>query len=89
MQDTAIGATTHYGTVRRIARALLHRPELVLADEPTGNLDERSSQEVMGLFTELVRSAGSALLMVTHSREMAAFLDRRVLLHDGRLAEAE
>ena len=72
-----------------IARALLHRPELVLADEPTGNLDERSSHEVMGLFTELVRSAGSALLMVTHSREMAAFLDRRVLLHDGRLAEAE
>ena len=72
-----------------IARSLLHRPELVLADEPTGNLDERSSTEVMALFSELVQSAGSALLMVTHSREMAAFLDRRVRLHDGRLTENE
>lgn len=72
-----------------IARALLHRPELVLADEPTGNLDERSSNEVMALFSELVQHAGSALLMVTHSREMASFLDRRVRLHDGRLTESE
>ncbi len=72
-----------------IARSLLHRPELVLADEPTGNLDERSSAEVMALFSELVQSAGSALLMVTHSREMAAFLDRRVRLHDGSLTESE
>ncbi len=70
-----------------IARSLLHKPELVLADEPTGNLDERSSHEVMGLFSELVKRAGSGLLMVTHSREMAAFMDRRVHLHDGRLAE--
>ncbi len=41
----------------------------------------------MGLFSELVKRAGSGLLMVTHSREMAAFMDRRVRLHDGRLAE--
>ncbi len=72
-----------------IARALLHKPELVLADEPTGNLDETSSHEVMGLFSELVKRAGSGLLMVTHSREMAAFMDRRVRLHDGSLAEME
>ena len=72
-----------------IARALLHKPELVLADEPTGNLDETSSHEVMGLFSELVRRAGSGLLMVTHSREMAAFMDRRVSLHDGQLTETE
>ena len=72
-----------------IARALLHRPALVLADEPTGNLDEQSSLEVMQLFSELVRSAGSGLLMVTHSREMAAFMDRRVHLHNGRLTESE
>ena len=70
-----------------IARALLHKPKLVLADEPTGNLDEKSSLEVMGLFSDLVKSAGSALLMVTHSQAMAAFMDRRVLLHNGRLAE--
>ncbi len=72
-----------------IARALLHKPELVLADEPTGNLDEKSSVEVMALFTDLVASAGSSLLMVTHSQAMAAFMDRRVLLHDARLAEIE
>ena len=70
-----------------IARALLHKPELVLADEPTGNLDENSSLEVMGLFSNLVKSAGSSLLMVTHSQAMAAFMDRRVSLHNGRLAE--
>ena len=70
-----------------IARALLHKPELVLADEPTGNLDENSSLEVMGLFSNLVKSAGSGLLMVTHSQTMAAFMDRRVSLRNGRLAE--
>ena len=72
-----------------IARALLHRPPLVLADEPTGNLDEASSLEVMALFSELVKQAGSGLLMVTHSRAMADFMDRRVELHNGRLAEIE
>ena len=70
-----------------IARALLHKPPLVLADEPTGNLDEQSSLEVMALFTELVKSAGSSLLMVTHSREMANFLDRSTILHNGQLSE--
>ena len=72
-----------------IARSLLHKPELVLADEPTGNLDEVSSLEVMGLFTDLVSEAGSGLLMVTHSPAMAAFMHRRVRLHDGRLEEIE
>ena len=70
-----------------IARSLLHKPPLVLANEPTGNLDEQSSLEVMSLFSELVKNAGSSLLMVTHSREMAAFMDRSVLLHNGRLSE--
>ena len=72
-----------------IARSLLHKPQLVLADEPTGNLDENSSLEVMGLFSDLVKQAGSSLLMVTHSQAMAAFLDRRVWLHNGRLTEIE
>jgi putative ABC transport system ATP-binding protein len=70
-----------------IARSLLHKPELVLADEPTGNLDEQSSLEVMSLFSELVKNSGSSLLMVTHSREMAAFMDRSVLLQNGALGE--
>lgn len=68
-----------------IARALLHRPALVLADEPTGNLDEHSSEAVMALLVELVRDAGSSLLMVTHSAAMAAYLDQRWRLHDGVL----
>ncbi len=72
-----------------IARSLLHRPAMVLADEPTGNLDENSSLEVMALFSELVRQAGSGLLMVTHSRAMAEFMDRRVRLHNGKLNEDE
>jgi len=72
-----------------IARSLLHKPQLVLADEPTGNLDETSSLEVMGLFSDLVRQAGSSLLMVTHSQAMAAFMDRRVRLHNGKLMEIE
>ena len=70
-----------------IARSLLHKPELVLADEPTGNLDEQSSLEVMSLFGELVKTAGSSLLMVTHSREMAAYMDRSILLHNGKLGD--
>jgi len=72
-----------------IARSLLHKPQLVLADEPTGNLDENSSLEVMGLFSDLVRQAGSSLLMVTHSQAMAEFMDRQVWLHNGRLTEVE
>jgi len=72
-----------------IARSLLHKPQLVLADEPTGNLDENSSLEVMGLFSNLVKQAGSSLLMVTHSQAMAEFMDRGVWLHNGKLAEIE
>ena len=72
-----------------IARSLLHKPPLVLADEPTGNLDEQSSLEVMSLFSELVKNAGSSLLMVTHSREMATFMDRSVLLHNGQLSDVD
>jgi putative ABC transport system ATP-binding protein len=71
-----------------IARSLLHRPQLVLADEPTGNLDENTSLEVMRLFSDLVVESGSALLVVTHSEAMAAFMDRRVRLHNGRLEES-
>lgn len=69
-----------------IARALLHRPQLVLADEPTGNLDEGSSEAVMQLLVNLVRKAGSSLLMVTHSPVMAAHLDAQWQLQNGQLA---
>jgi putative ABC transport system ATP-binding protein len=58
---------------------------LVLADEPTGNLDEHTSKTVMQLLVELVREAGSSLLMVTHSPAMAAYLDQKWRLHNGQL----
>jgi putative ABC transport system ATP-binding protein len=66
-----------------IARALMHQPRLILADEPTGNLDEATGQDVMRLFVELVQMTGSSLLMVTHSREMASYMDCRWRLHHG------
>ncbi len=68
-----------------IGRALMHQPKLVLADEPTGNLDEVTSEQVIELFIEVVRSSSSALLMVTHSQQMAGFLQRRMRLSCGQI----
>ena len=67
-----------------IARALLLEPELVLADEPTGNLDSKSGREVLRLLRELNRSEGRTILMVTHDASAAAVADRVVFLRDGR-----
>ncbi|MDM8349380.1 ABC transporter ATP-binding protein [Pseudomonas sp. sp1636] len=72
-----------------IGRALAARPQLVLADEPTGSLDEASSEAVLELFLELVREAGSSLLMVTHSARLAARLAQRLYLHQGRVQALE
>jgi putative ABC transport system ATP-binding protein len=69
-----------------IGRALAGRPALLLADEPTGNLDEATGDEVMALMLDLVARAGAALLMVTHSARLAGMLDERVVLRGGRLA---
>jgi len=69
-----------------IARALAARPKLILADEPTGILDEATADEVMDQFLALVAETGSALLMVTHSPRHAARLSRRAHLSQGRLA---
>ncbi|MEK0163543.1 ABC transporter ATP-binding protein [Phaeobacter sp. A36a-5a] len=71
-----------------IARALALRPKLLLADEPTGNLDETSSASVMELMLDLVRETGAALLLVTHSQAIAGLLDRQIHLSNGRLREA-
>jgi ABC-type lipoprotein export system ATPase subunit len=68
-----------------IARAMVHEPRLVLADEPTGNLDLESSSKVLDLLRELGRSTGTTLLMATHSLEAAAFADERWQLVEGRL----
>lgn len=68
-----------------VARALANRPALVLADEPTGNLDERTSDRVLEQFLELVRGTGSAALVATHNERLAARMDRVVRLHNGLL----
>jgi putative ABC transport system ATP-binding protein len=67
-----------------IARALVNRPELVLADEPTGNLDTRTSIEIMGLFEEL-NDSGITLVMVTHELDIAAYCKRIVVMRDGQI----
>ena len=68
-----------------IGRVLMHQPRLILADEPTGNLDEATSHSVMELFTTLVKETGSSLLMVTHSQVMANYLDHQWLLQAGQI----
>jgi putative ABC transport system ATP-binding protein len=69
-----------------IGRALASRPALVLADEPTGNLDEETADAVVRLMTDLVARTGCSLLMVTHSLHLASLLGRRVHLTGGRIA---
>lgn len=68
-----------------IARALIHDPSLVLADEPTGNLDEETGRQVLELLDRLTRQAGKNMIMVTHNQEAASQADRIYCLHDGIL----
>ena len=71
-----------------IARALVNEPELVLADEPTGNLDSRTSIEIMGLFQEL-NDSGITVVMVTHELEVAAYCKRIIVMRDGSILSDE
>ncbi|HEX7955774.1 MAG TPA: ABC transporter ATP-binding protein [Pyrinomonadaceae bacterium] len=70
-----------------VARALVTRPRLVLADEPTGNLDERNAAEVGALLLSLCREARACVLLATHNERLAALCDRRLVLREGRLEE--
>jgi putative ABC transport system ATP-binding protein len=68
-----------------IGRAIANRPDMVLADEPTGNLDEATADQVLDLMLDLVRDSGAAFLMVTHSPRLAARMDRQLHLEKGQI----
>jgi ABC-type lipoprotein export system ATPase subunit len=68
-----------------IARALVNRPTLLLADEPTGNLDTRTSQEILSLFQRLNRSETITIVMVTHESDIAAYCGRVITFRDGQI----
>jgi putative ABC transport system ATP-binding protein len=70
-----------------IARALVGEPTLVLADEPTGNLDSTTGEEILGLFERLRQDTGFALVVVTHDEKVAAAADRQIRLRDGKVIE--
>ncbi len=72
-----------------IARALAHEPLIVLADEPTGNLDEETGERVLALLLELTRTAGKTLIMATHNPEVVPFADRVARIHEGKLVVTE
>ena len=72
-----------------VARALANDPPLVLADEPTGSLDSKNSEQVFLILDELVRKSGKTVVAVTHDTEMAARMDRRIDMIDGRLASPD
>ncbi len=68
-----------------IARALINNPRIIFADEPTGNLDSKTTEEILELLTTTIREKGQTLLMVTHDTEVAAYGDRIVEMVDGRI----
>ena len=70
-----------------IARALINRPKLVLADEPTGNLDTENTERVLDLLKELNQHDGHTIVLVTHNRNLAARANRQIWIQDGKLAE--
>lgn len=72
-----------------IARALANNPQIILADEPTGNLDSQSSVEIMDIFCKLNRQEGNTVVIVTHEREIAEFTDRIITFKDGQIIKDE
>ncbi len=72
-----------------IARALVNRPSLILADEPTGNLDTRTSLEIMDIFQKLNQTSGITIILVTHELDIARYVGRQVVFRDGKVIKDE
>ncbi len=70
-----------------IARALVNQPAILLADEPTGNLDTKTSEEIMGIFQRLNQDLGITIIMITHERDIASFGKRVILFRDGKVVD--
>ena len=70
-----------------IARALVNEPSILLADEPTGNLDSKTSEEIMAIFQRLNRDLGITIIMITHEPDIASFAKRNILFRDGRIID--
>jgi putative ABC transport system ATP-binding protein len=70
-----------------IARALINNPAILLADEPTGNLDSKNTEDIMNLFTRLNKEMGISIIMVTHEPDVAEYSDRKVLFKDGQIVD--
>jgi len=70
-----------------IARSLINNPSIILADEPTGNLDSKNTEEVMNLFTRLNKETGISIILVTHEPDVAEYTDRKVVFKDGRIID--
>jgi putative ABC transport system ATP-binding protein len=70
-----------------IARALVNEPSILLADEPTGNLDSKTSAEIMGIFQRLNRDMGITIIMITHEPDIASFAKRNILFRDGKIVD--
>lgn len=70
-----------------VARALVVKPEIIFADEPTGNLDSNTSQEIMNLMQNVVREHNQTLIMVTHDNYLASFADKIIRIKDGKIVD--
>ncbi len=70
-----------------IARAFVQKPEVVFADEPTGNLDSRTSKEVMNIIKQMAKENHQTIVMVTHDKEMARYADKIIEIHDGKVID--
>ena len=72
-----------------IARALIHNPDIILADEPTGNLDYETSLQIIDLLDRVVKKKGKTMIMVTHSKDVIGLADRIISLKEGKITEMQ